>query len=138
MHCKRLCTVPFHFRGKLTFMVNYGKKNCVSLWWWINQSINLCLGRRFLVSLEMPDSIQKQLFKYFVPFSFPEKVLHFPSNTFLKILNVWLLPFMQMQIYFSRTIALKVLIYSYCFEWYVTFFFKHKVLLWTIRYDDTM
>ena len=26
MHCKRLCTVPFHFRGKLTFMVNYGKE----------------------------------------------------------------------------------------------------------------
>ena len=67
--------------------------------------MNLCLGRRFLVSLEMADSIQKQLFKYFVPFSFPEKVLYFPSNTFLKILNVWLLPFMQMQIYFSTTIA---------------------------------
>ena len=46
--------------------------------------MNLCLGRRILVSLEMPDSIQKQLFNYFVPFSFPEKSSTFPFEYFFE------------------------------------------------------
>ena len=92
----------FIFVGNWLLWLSMVKKLCFFM------MMNLCLRRRLVVSLEMPDSIQKQLIIYFVPFYFHEKVLHFPSNTFLKILNVWLLPFMQMPIYFSTIIALKV------------------------------